>query len=135
MFNETEWSELVGELIGLTLKDRISWENDYENPGSYDAKVNDFLYSVGSVDSDGRLPYFFAINKILGTNENTGEPTLQWLATLESIPPSNETSRIRDEISKSIVVLRDLAVRSAKGTPKLFESLLNDLKSLEDPWS
>lgn len=120
MFEEDEWMQLVTELITATRSNALKWT---EQDARVVAVVGESSYEIGSIDDDGRIPYFLSVR--LGEG---GTPTE--IARLESEPVNEEREWTAGE---RLVELRNLAYRSAKGAPQIFGKLLADLKATAEP--
>lgn len=120
MFEESEWMQLVTELMSATRADSLKWT---EQGARVVAIVGQSSYEIGSIDDDGRIPYFLSVR----LDEN-GTPTE--IARLESEPIIEERSWTAGE---KLVELRNLAYRSAKGAPQIFGKLLAELKATTEP--
>lgn len=127
MFDDSEWKILVTRVLSLTREGRFPWaKNDLDLPV---ALVNDVEYATGSVDRDGRPPYFFQL-----WDEKKGE----LIARLESEPiPADSVPWETDVLSAAQLLpeLFELAARAASGAPAVFSRLVSDLDSLDDPFS
>lgn len=116
MFEQDEWMQLVTELIAATRSNALNW---IEVDDRVVAVVGESRYEIGSIDDDGRIPYFLGV----AVNED-GRATE--IARLESEPVSEERAWTAGE---KLPELRNLALRSAKGAPEIFGKLLADLKA------
>lgn|GEM_PF-5321358 len=117
MFEESEWLELVTELISATRANALVWT---EHDHSAVTTVGESSYEIGSVDADDRIPYFLSVR--LSENGIVNE-----IARLESEPLNDEREWTAAE---RLVELRNLAFRSARGAPQLFGKLLSELRNV-----
>lgn len=120
MFEEDEWMLLVAELATATRANTLKWT---EQDARVVAIVGDNSYEIGSIDDDGRIPYFLSVR--LGEGRAATE-----LARLESEPLDDEREWTAGE---KLHELRNLAYRSAKGAPQIFGKLLADLRAKAEP--
>lgn len=120
MFEEAEWDQLVETLSRLTRANTLEWKEGF---GEIEARVGQMIYAIGSVDNDGRLPYYLDVRPA-----STAEP----LARLESQPlPEFDPGWITSlTAAQKLPELRALAQRSALGAPQLFNRLIGDLNAL-----
>lgn len=120
MFEENEWSQLVAKLASLTHAGRIEWT---EGDMIYKTSVGDILYVIGTVDNDGRPPYFVGV---WDSSES------RYLARLESEPFPDAMGTPPQTAAEAIPALYALAARSAAGAPQLFNELIGALNDLDD---
>lgn len=120
MFEENEWKQLVSQLIKLTRAETVDWKNERDEVA---AVIGDYRYAIGSVDNDGRIPYYLAVKESWGQKE---------LDRLES-QPINEEPFAQPSAGEMLLELRHLAFRSAQGAPQLFSKLMADLQQAEEP--
>ncbi|MFL0564583.1 hypothetical protein ACH0CG_02415 [Microbacterium sp. 179-I 1D1 NHS] len=122
MFDDSQWAALIGEVMKLTEGEKLTWQAD-EQP-LFIATVGDIEYVLGSVDNDGRAPYFFGIF----------DPTIrQYLAKLESQPVSSDSWGGQTP-AQMVPGLYARVKRAATGADKLFSSLLTGLRNLDSPF-
>lgn len=124
MFDESEWTQLVETLTQLTRQGRLKWHEDGSNVTTTVAGVT---YVIGSVDNDGRQPYFLAVE------EATDDPwaSTKELSRLESIPEDAEWE-YGAPAGGRLHYLRREAIRNALGAPQLLNRLLKDLEATGD---
>ena len=124
MFEDEEWVKIIYKLVALTKAEKIKWEFEYD--GSLNAMLDGTLYKVGSVDIDGRAPYYFSISD--------GNPPVE-LARVES-GPGNEYETTPGE---GVTELQRMAYRMASGGPQLAAKLLAQMEAIlptpsKDSW-
>jgi hypothetical protein len=113
--------------MALTREAQFPWKiNDIGLPV---AVVNNVEYALGSVDNDGRPPYFFQLwdeekEELVARLESEPVPVEE--AALWDVPPLNGAQLIPE--------LFELANRSASGAPEVFNRLLTDLDGLDNPF-
>jgi len=122
MFEDDEWNAIIGKLMDLTRANKTAWHNS-ESQDLVSTVIGPVAYIVGSVDNDGRAPYFLAVVKV-DSDAN------KELARLESTPVNTDEGYSPQE---KIVDLHRLAFRMASGGPQLVASLLADMNALLPP--
>ncbi|MCP8999575.1 hypothetical protein NFC73_07490 [Pseudarthrobacter sp. RMG13] len=120
MFEDDEWLELVTELITATRAHNLKW---MEQDDRVIALLGDSSYEIGSIDDDGRIPYFLGVRI-------REDGVVTEIARLESEPVVEDRPWTAGE---KLPELRNLAFRSAKGAPEIFGKLLADLKGTAEP--
>ncbi|WP_336633327.1 MULTISPECIES: hypothetical protein [unclassified Microbacterium] len=121
MFDESQWGALVGEIAKLTEAEKLTWRAE---DGVFTASVGQVEYVLGSVDNDDRAPYFFGV----------WDPSnSEYLAKLESQPTENGGLAAATP-AQAVPALYARVKRSATGADRLFSSLLNGLKRLDEPF-
>lgn len=125
MFDEREWFQIVSRLTELTRSEKLRWH--FEEHQIVVAPVGDIEYVLGSVDKDGRAPYYLGI----------WDPQIsEHIARLESepVPQVGDWSVDPAEFSAAQLVptLHTLANRSASGAPRKLNQLLADLQELDE---
>lgn len=127
MFENSEWSTLILRLIDLTKSEKLKWH--IEERDIVVTPVGDIEYVLGSVDSDGRAPFFFSI---WDPDEKVS------IARLESqpVPEPDEHGNLSEDrlAGQSIPALLAMATRSATGAPKKLNQLMSDLDQLDLPF-
>jgi len=130
MFDDDEWLELVRKLAALTEAEAVKWA--IAANGNLSVSLRGYQYEIGSVDNDGRQPYFLAVNQLV-----QDEP---WSETELARLEAQGNDRFSDA-QKELVGLQRLAFRSAHGGPQLFAKLLSDMEEIlptppkKDLWS
>ena len=121
MFDEVEWASLVTRLISLSKDQVLKWEM----PGNdaISLRVGAVEYEIGSVDRDGRAPFFLSV-----TSLNDG----RLIGKLESSPvESNQWgSEVALSAPQMIIELRTLALRVAQNAPQVLSKLISDLDDI-----
>jgi len=126
MFEDAEWNQIIMKLTELTRAEKVTWEIGFD--GELGANVKDTLYEIGSVDGDGRAPYYFSIAQ--------GTPARE-RARLET-GDDREVSR---SVQYSLSELQRLAFRMASGGPQLAKQLLSQMEEVlptppkDDVWA
>ena len=122
MFDDEEWRTLVERLIELTLKQKLEW---IETNDRFETKVGETTYAVGSRDNDDRQPFFLSV----GPSNPDPWKTTSEIGRLESVPEPDEDQGYGYEPSAAqrVNVLRHLALRAARGAPRVLSKLLGDL--------
>jgi hypothetical protein len=122
MFDSSEWSRLVETLLKRSRSELLEWSLDQDR-GLLRARVGGTDYMIGSVDNDGRPPFFLAVGDANARAE---------LARLESDPSEDAPwdTGVKSA-SQRLVELRNLAMRLAQGAPQLLNKLISDLDSLD----
>ena len=127
MFDNQEWITLVGRLSALTQEQKLAWtmRNDV-----LVARAANFMYRIGSVDGDGRQPFFLAISRSLPLPDSEEAEVFSEIDRINSLNETQSDPWNSETLGRSIVNLRDLALRDAQGAPQIFEELLDSLSSL-----
>lgn len=122
MFDDAEWSQIIDRLLDLTQRNLIKWAFE---ESVITAKVGQVEYVLGSVDKDGRQPFFLHIWR----------PDSETIAArLESTPgPDDEVPWSGLSAAEKVSTLHAAAVRSASGAGELFDELMADLKRIDEP--
>jgi len=128
MFENDEWLAIIKKLIELTRAEAAKWSLGDVNV--LRSEVEGTEYEIGSVDNDGRAPYFLAIY--------TGEGfDREELARIESDPGEFENYTPGEAVTD----LQRIANRMARGGPQLASKLLADMEKIlpspktNEPWN
>jgi len=122
MFDENEWRQLVGKLMQISSTGKLEWSLI---DGVVSTTLGDFEYSIGSVDGDGRPPYFLRI-----WNQTSWQEIGKLISEPIQDPPWDDGERTAGQ---SLLELRHVATRLAYGAPQLLTRLLSELDSLKSP--
>ena len=128
MFNYQEWDALTSKLISLTQSSLLNWTFNGED---LVAESLGFKYLIGSVDGDGRVPFFFSVKG----ERDRGSPFANGdFIEIDQIDSTNthKADIWSDQLlGDRVSFLRELALREAEGAPRIFSELLASLEGLE----
>ena len=125
MFDDDEWSQIIYKLIDLTRAEKVTWEIQFD--GTLSSRVGSTTYGIGSVDEDGRAPYYFAVAQ--------GEPAAE-VTRLET----GDESEHQRSLDNAVGELQRVAFRMASGGPQLAKQLLSQMEEIlptpaqNEPW-
>ncbi|MFD1201001.1 hypothetical protein ACFSWE_05000 [Leucobacter albus] len=121
MFSSDEWDALIKRAIAQTEAEQLVWASE---DTIFSAAVGKYEFVVGSVDNDGRLPYFFGV----------WNPAVEeYVDKIESRPTAGMATDLESGLSASELIPRvvELARRSASGAVHVFSELLDGLDRLD----